>query len=161
MQAGCDVNALDRWGRRPMHYAAESGHLGCIRRLIHHGADPNAPTGPSNLQLPGSSSSCRSDVIGVSPLMAAARRGRVDAVRLLVKSGAKATITNSCGETALHYAAGCTAHPEECLGVLLDGGMKTPVSPNAQVNNLLARPLCIRYGSQLITNCRSDVFTSF
>jgi ankyrin repeat protein len=135
-QAGCDVNAVDRWGRRPMHYAAEAGHLGCIRRLIILGADPNALTGPSTLQHPGSSSSCRSDVSGLSPLMVAARRGRVEAVKLLLKSGAKATLTNSCGETALHHAAGCTIHPEECINVLFAGGLKTSALLNAQVKIL-------------------------
>ena len=135
VQGGCDVNAVDRWGRRPIHYAAEAGHLGSLRRLIGHNADPNALTCQSTLQPNGSSSS-RNDVIGLSPLMVAARGGRAEAVKFLLKNGAKATMTNSCGETVLHYAARCTIHPEECLNVLLGGGVRSPAGAsllNAQV----------------------------
>jgi len=125
VQAGCDINVIDRWGRRPIHYAAEAGHLSSLRRLIRHGADPNALTGPSTLQ---ESSTSRSDVINLSPLMVAVRRGKIDAVRFLLNNGAKASMTNSNGETAVHYAAGCTIHPEQCLRVLLGDGVKSPAS---------------------------------
>lgn len=40
--AGADVNAADRFGTMPLHFAAMDGQLEMLRALIEHGADVNA-----------------------------------------------------------------------------------------------------------------------
>ena len=39
IQAGRDVNELDRWGETPLHYASRSGHVEVITALLTAGAD--------------------------------------------------------------------------------------------------------------------------
>lgn len=126
MQAGCDINQPDRWGFHPVHYAAEMGHIGCLRRLSKHSVDMNALTSGTSTASshPTLSSGVNGklgtgSIIGLSPLMLAARNGRVEALRFLLKNGADVSLTNSNGETVLHHAAECSINPKECLTVLL------------------------------------------
>jgi len=69
---GCDVNAVDNHGCRPIHYAAEKGHAGCVTALIKHGADSNPVS-----------------KVGHSPLMTAARLGFGEVIKVLLHAGAK------------------------------------------------------------------------
>jgi ankyrin repeat protein len=51
--------------------------------------------------------------------MVAAQSGRADAIRFLLKNGAKSSLTNSRSETAVHYAASSSSYPEACITALL------------------------------------------
>jgi hypothetical protein len=42
LKAGADVNAVDGYGRTPLHYGVERGGPDLIRALVCHGADTNA-----------------------------------------------------------------------------------------------------------------------
>jgi len=119
VRAGCDVNAPDHWGLRPVHYAAQLAPVNVLRRLLRYNVDPNALTSAGNrcgAELDKLGQWGRGDM---SPLMLAASHGRADAIALLLKSGAKATLTNSRRETALHFAAATPVYTEECISTLL------------------------------------------
>ncbi|MES1173887.1 MAG: ankyrin repeat domain-containing protein [Myxococcales bacterium] len=94
---GASVNAKNRRGAQPLHYAADGspGSLGwkpeaqfaVIERLIRAGADPNAL-----------------DKSGVAPLHRAVRTRCASAVRALLEHGAHPELENKSGSTALDLA---------------------------------------------------------
>jgi len=113
------VNAADHRGLCPIHYAAQLAPANVLCRLLHYNVDPNV------LTAAGNSYGVEHDKLGqcnrgeMSALMLAASHGRQDAIRLLLKSGAKATLTNSRKETALHFAAATPVCTEECIIALV------------------------------------------
>lgn len=42
LEAGADVNAKDKGGHTPLHWACITGRVDVARLLLDHGADPNA-----------------------------------------------------------------------------------------------------------------------
>ena len=82
--------------RTPLHYAAKSGHLICIRLLLKYGADPNSKDGDGYTPLhylsqmfnPGSD---RHDNLS-------------QCVISLIECGANVRIRNNSGRTALEIA---------------------------------------------------------
>jgi uncharacterized protein len=81
---GADVN---KTGWTPLHYAATGGHVEMIKLLLEEHAyiDTESPN-------------------KTTPLMMAALYGTEDAVRLLIKEGADASIKNDQGLTAAEFA---------------------------------------------------------
>ena len=94
---GAQVN---RPGWTALHYAAASGSLPIIRRLLEESAfiDTESPN-------------------GTTPLMMAARSGRRDAVLLLIDEGADLMLRNERGLTAADFAR---SHGHEELARLID-----------------------------------------
>lgn len=76
------------WESTPLHVAAFSGHGRVIDSLIAFGATTEAGT-----------------KIGYTPLIVAAKKGRSDAVRALLRNGADVAATGHNLATALHCAA--------------------------------------------------------
>jgi len=78
---------VNREGWSALHYAAANGHVEVLRHLIEQHAylDSESPN-------------------RTTPLMMAARQGKLDAVRLLLQEGADPTIRNESGFTAADYA---------------------------------------------------------
>ncbi len=91
---------INRPGWTALHYAAASGSLPVIRRLLEESAfiDTESPN-------------------GTTPLMMAARSGRRDAVLLLIDEGADLMQKNERGLTAADFAR---AHGHEELARLID-----------------------------------------
>ncbi len=81
---GAEIN---RTGWTPLHYAAASGNVMIIRRLLDESAyiDAESPN-------------------GTTPLMMAARGGRVEALQLLLEEGADPLLRNERGMTAADFA---------------------------------------------------------
>jgi tetratricopeptide (TPR) repeat protein len=86
-EPGQDVNATNRDGQTPLHYAAWEGHVDCLQLLLDADADVNATNSS-----------------GQAPLHLAAWYGKDDAVEWLLARKADVNAQDAGGETALHHA---------------------------------------------------------
>ena len=85
---GINVNARDKDGRTPLHYAARQGCDEVVNLLITRGANVNAK-----------------NKIGNTPLHLATQLGQGKAARLLIQEGAKVNARDQESRTPLHLAA--------------------------------------------------------
>lgn len=91
---GESVNAIDKWGWTPLHWAIYYGNFPVAKWLLENGADPNIKTREEyGNYLPGT-----------TPLILAAAYGRDDAVKALLAHKADTTPVDRRGKTALDYA---------------------------------------------------------
>jgi ankyrin repeat protein len=125
---GANVNARNRRGAEPLHYAADGNpesdrwdpdaQYAVVEFLIGAGADPNSE-----------------DKSGVAPLHRAVRTRCTAAVRALLANGADAVRRNKSGSTPLHLAvqntgrggtgaASSRAEQEKIIRLLLDHGAR-------------------------------------
>jgi hypothetical protein len=123
-EAGADVNAMNRRGARPLHYAvdgvpgsaawAPAAQAEVVRYLIGAGADPNAR-----------------DKSGVTPLHRAVRTRSAAAVEALLDGGADAHLANRRGSTPMQLATRMTGR----------GGSGSPAAKaqQAEIVQLLGR----------------------
>nr|XP_032813291.1 ankyrin repeat and SOCS box protein 8 [Petromyzon marinus] len=88
LQSGAQVDAVDGYKRRALHYAAERSFTDCVALLLASGAGASLPDGN-----------------GDTPLHWAAFRGRAGNVRALLRGGACCRAVDTHGETPLHWAA--------------------------------------------------------
>ncbi|XP_013391239.1 ankyrin repeat domain-containing protein 50 [Lingula anatina] len=88
LDSGAEVNAGNRYGRTPLHEAAQAGHKDMVELLLERGADPNI-----------------TNEDGSTPLHLAACKGHEDNVKLLLDHGADPNITDKYGWAPLHWAA--------------------------------------------------------
>lgn len=82
------VNAKDKDGRTPLHWASHGVHLEIVKFLVDKGADVNAE-----------------DSKKVVPLHSLAVRNDAAAIEILIAKGAHVDAKDYGGNTALHYAA--------------------------------------------------------
>ncbi len=90
LEEGAGVNAQDKGGITPLHYAANHGHIKIVKLLLKNEANVN-------LQ----------DKNGTTPLHSATNHGYIKIVKLLLKNEANVNAQNEGGITPLHYAANC------------------------------------------------------
>ena len=118
---GADVNAMNRRKSTPLAWALYDEAR--VKLLLTHGADVNARLvdgtpilrqaamlGNSNrvlqLLLDKNANPNIGTATGLTPLMAAANRGNVEAMQMLIAKGAKPDAKNAGGASALVFAAG-------------------------------------------------------
>jgi len=89
IDAGTDVNVMNKHGWTPLHEAVTGGHKDIADLLIAKGADVNAEEAKNR----------------ITPLHWAVWRGRKEIVELLIAKGADLNVKNKDGGTPLHNAA--------------------------------------------------------
>lgn len=110
LENSVSVNALDKAGSTPLHWAAHGGHIECLRTLLNK---PNVQVSVQNK-------------LGDTPLHSAAWKGHAEAVELLLERGADACIKNSEGKLAYELAK----DPETAALVRQAAGMSRALSGN-------------------------------
>lgn len=74
----------------PLHDAVRDGNIAAIEGLIATGADINS----------------KEQIFGETPLCAATNYGNIEVVKFLITAGADPNLTDSSGNTPLHYCSG-------------------------------------------------------
>lgn len=122
IRAGADVNAINNYGVTPLALAAKQANVAIITDLLKAGADPNDPINYVNA--------------AETPLMHAARAGRVEAVNTLIYAGARINATETWnGQSALMWAAAEGHAP--VVQALVEGGADIRLSSNAGTTPLI------------------------
>jgi ankyrin repeat protein len=103
IKQGADVNALERDGATPLHWAAHMDEPGLVDALLNAGAKPNA-----------------ANTYGATPLLLAAENGNAAIIERLLKAGADPNLAMPSGETPLMTAARTGKVP--ALAALIAGG---------------------------------------
>jgi len=76
------------FGKRPLYYAAENGHLNITRHILDNGAKVNAR-----------------NKYGMSSLLAACRGGHLNVVKFLLERSADIHVKDDFDRTVIHFAA--------------------------------------------------------
>lgn len=130
LAAGAGVNVKTASGATPLLSAAGSGKVAAVKMLLEKGAEWNVRTAISDKAPklrkyrydPGYSFSAE----GVTPLMAAARRGDADSMKLFLDKGADVNVKAADGKTALMAAAVSGNAP--AVKLLLENGADANVA---------------------------------
>jgi ankyrin repeat protein len=137
-----DVNAFDCYGRCSLTYALGEKDYAAADALFAHGVDVNASIFSTPLVMVIQSGSYNEEEVieavnyllgrgadphlvgksGYSPLIAAAKRGNVELVKMFLDLGLDPNHQNSYGETALHEAVCNREDDVEVVKLLLDRG---------------------------------------
>ena len=137
---GANIDAPDKNGATPLHWAAFSGHIESVSLLRVQGAGINSP-----------------DNTGATPLHAAASQDKHNIVQFLIKNGAKTSAVTKEDWTPLHTAARHNA--AKTAGALISGGANieaqggdeglTPLHRAALHGSVEAADLLIARGANL------------
>ncbi|KAJ3114735.1 hypothetical protein HDU96_001734 [Phlyctochytrium bullatum] len=109
---GADPSQRDARGATALHHAAGSGCVAAIRVLVAAGADLEAATDVTV-----------DDAGGTTPLLAACRRGRLEAAVALADAGAKLDAVGVDGESVMHAAVSRPGRGFECAAASEERGL--------------------------------------
>ena len=161
------INAVNKFGDRPIHKAVWGTHYELVKFLLASGADPNVADNEGFTPLHKAVSKKSYDITklliengadvsasthnGVTPLFTAAGNGQSNICGLLLSEGAEVNCTTHYLDTPLHLAAK-NGYADVCLMLLTQGA-----NPNAKNNrretpldvtsNQRIREMLIKYGS--------------
>ena len=163
LDAGCAVDATDRWNRTPLIRAAGRGHTDCVRLLLQRGANAQrtadfgtlahyaAERGNKEMLLALLDAGCEVDAkannsyfLGhtpltlfgeFTPLMLAADRGHKDCVQLLLQRCADVHMCTDFERTVAHLAS--KVGDKETLLAVLDAGCPVDTKDLGEMTPLL------------------------
>lgn len=110
------INAPDREGKTPLHYAAAKGHLHIVEWLVMHGADVNARNSS-----------------GITPMYLAKGFGKKDVVAFLEKHGGRADVVKP---TRQQPQKPSTPAPQEKQKLPVPQSPITPIIEAVKANNI-------------------------
>ena len=135
LQYGANVALTDASGFTALHYACKwHGSPGVLSCLISNGADVDARSSFNPVfSIPSENGYADMNAAkvrtintnsdnGVTPLMIAAREGRLNVVTFLIKEGVDVSLPDYDGRTALHFAVGSSDNSCEILSCLIENG---------------------------------------
>jgi ankyrin repeat protein len=122
IQAGADVNAVNRYGVAAISLAATNGNAQMLDLLLKAGANANAtqaegetalmtaartgvPAAVKALLAHGADVNAKESWRGQTPLMWAAAEGHVETLQILLEAGAQVNARSGAGFTAMLFAA--------------------------------------------------------
>ncbi|UCH92792.1 MAG: ankyrin repeat domain-containing protein [Candidatus Aminicenantes bacterium] len=166
------LNADDGNNKKPLHWAAEKGHLEVVEFLISKGADVNVKNVEDETPLHYASGYGHKDVVkllvskgaavnektkrGNTPLSYAAMRNQVDIIKFLIAKGADVTVTTQNGFTLLHHSA--WEGSKEMIEMLISKGIpadaqtdfgRTPLQMAVLAGNLEAAKVLVAKGADV------------
>jgi ankyrin repeat protein len=129
LSVGAEVNARDRYGRTPLHWACYHGHVQVVKELREHGADIDAKDSDGNTPLPYACTMGHVSVViellslndsngttsrganieakdnaGHTPLHSASWNGHLPVVKALLSGGADILACDIYGQLPIHVA---------------------------------------------------------
>ncbi|GJQ76772.1 hypothetical protein Trydic_g15612 [Trypoxylus dichotomus] len=150
LEKGADSNCMDSVGRTPLHFAASSGAVECVKLLVEHGATVSKWDREHK----------------ATPLHCAANKGHLCCLKYLIKNGAdvNAGLTQ---KTPLHFAVQSEA--VECVRELLDAGAvpntpqvfsEAPIHIAASIGASEILKLLIIHGASVRVQCGAEKSTA-
>lgn len=153
VEAGANVNVLDKDKQTPLYIATEQGNFECVQYLVEHGADVNAMNGkytPSSALLAaeyqGQVAIVRfllehgADTKNGDFLLSSVRNGNLEIVQLLLEHGANPNVLIlQSVATPLTYALRYQPNNQALIKMLLDYG----ADPNLSNNTVGTTPIMI------------------
>ena len=171
LQYGANVALTDASGFTALHYACKwHGSPGVLSCLISNGADVDARSSFNPVfSIPSENGYADMNAAkvrtintnsdnGVTPLMIAAREGRLNVVTFLIKEGVDVSIPDYDGRTALHFAAGSSENSCEILSCLIENGAdinkgrndnQTPLMVAAENGHVSVATFLIEHGADV------------
>lgn len=146
LSKGIDPNIENKWGKRPLHLLAEE-----VRFYDKTSEEIKKCT---ILLLDAKASTMRKDMDGKTAVIEAAIQGCYKMIEAMLEKGAKLSLTDKEGNTALHLACenisrACTPEAEErylnTVKVLLEGGLEVETKNNY---GQTALDFCIENGNK-------------
>ena len=105
LDSGEDPNSADSFGLTSLHAASKKGRVQVVAELLHRRADPNV----------------RADSLhGETPLHYACKYGHEALVKMLLASGACASVETTDGKTPIHQARSRGHHDVEAMLLVAD-----------------------------------------
>ncbi|KAI4467780.1 ion transport protein [Holotrichia oblita] len=150
LERAVDPNCADNIGRTPLHFAAASGALECVKLLIEYGA--NVSKWDREFKA--------------TPLHCAASKGHLCCLKYLLRNGADVN-AGLAQKSALHYAVQSEAL--ECVKELLEAGAvpntpqvfsEAPIHVAASIGAFDILKLLINHGASVRVQCGTEKSTA-